>query len=295
MLGHLAVPDLDEESKPASLSKKIIDLLKTDLEFEGIIISDALEMKAISENFTSGLASELSLRAGNHIALIPEDADEAIEHLVNVFKTDLEFRKEVQTKIEKIRELKSWVNSVKPITQEGSQKDRFLQHEKIALQIARRAIEINAPKILTPIDESKQIAMFAFLQSDHSFKQASMFFNLMQSATEGDIDFAYINEEISHKDLVSLRTGILEADVIIFANFYRSEAYNGGIGTADKIAEIQHEIAGDISKINIFFGNPYLSESLRSDMEIKAFSDSLCSLGAVTMILTGRELGEEKN
>lgn len=295
MIGHLAVPTIDDSTVPASLSKKIInDILIDELGFDGLIISDALEMNSISENYTSGLAAELALRAGNHIALIPEDAEEAIKHIEEIIKTDLDFRKTLEKNIKKIKELKNWTNSIKLPKFEGTRKDRFLQHEKFALQIARRSIEIHASKILTPISDDKQIAAFAFLQSDHSFKQASMFFNLMQSATETNLDFAFINEDIKEEDIASLRTGTIDADIVVFANFYRSEAYLGNLGLAEKIAEIQHKLAAHIPRINVFFGNPYLSEHLHSDTTVKAFSDSLCSLASVVMMLTGRELGEEE-
>ncbi|MDC1068980.1 glycoside hydrolase family 3 N-terminal domain-containing protein [Candidatus Kapabacteria bacterium] len=294
MLGHLAVPAFDTSLTPASLSKPIIqDLLIKELGFDGIIISDALEMKSISNNYSSGLASELSLRAGNHIALIPEDASEAISHLESIIKNDLDFKNELIAKAEKIRELIKWTDS-RPIPKvDGLRKDRFLQHEKFALQIARKTIEIRAPKILTPIDNKKQVAAFAFLQSDSSFPNASMFFNLLQSATENDIDFGFVNHELKEDDLVALRSGITESDVVIFANFYKSHAYSGNIGFADKLGEIQHRLAGGIPRINLFFGNPYLDDQLRSDMSVKAFSDSLCSLASVVMLLTGRELGED--
>lgn len=294
MIGHLSVPAYDNSNLTASLSKKIVqDLLIDELGFDGIVISDALEMKAISEHYSSGEASELSLRAGNHIALIPENPDEAIEHLVRVIKNDNDFKQKLISNIEKINVHKNWAKNKKLQIPDKKRSDRFLQHEKFALQIARKSIEISAPKILTPLPEDIQIAAFAFLQSDHSFSQASMFFNLLQSATEVDIDFAFINEDIEERDLMGLMEGIVDAELIVFANFYRAEAYNGGIGSGQKISEIQKRIAGSRDILNIYFGNPYLSKSIDSQMEIKAFSDSLCSLAASVMILTGKSLDEE--
>ena len=47
--------------------------------------------------------------------------------------------------------------------------------------------------------------------------------------------------------------------------------------------------------INIFFGNPYLSDNLPAELTIKTFSDSLSSLASATMVLTGKELINDDN
>ncbi len=74
MVGHLIVPSLDDSNLPASLSKKIItDLLKEELKFNGIVITDAMNMGAIKENFDYKDAAVKAINAGNDIILMPID------------------------------------------------------------------------------------------------------------------------------------------------------------------------------------------------------------------------------
>jgi beta-N-acetylhexosaminidase len=63
MLGHLLLPRLDPD-RPATFSPVVIDLLRDRLAFHGLVVSDALEMGAISNTVSLPVAAELALTAG---------------------------------------------------------------------------------------------------------------------------------------------------------------------------------------------------------------------------------------
>jgi len=80
MIGHLNVPALDPSKTPASLSKLIIhDFLQQKMKFKGLVVSDALNMEAITENYGKVEAAVKSFEAGCDILLMPEDVPGAIE------------------------------------------------------------------------------------------------------------------------------------------------------------------------------------------------------------------------
>ena len=89
MSAHLSIPVLDgRDNRPSSLSKNIVDsLLKNDMGFQGLIVTDALEMKGLTKYFNSTQAAIESFKAGNDILLIPEDATKAINGLIDAFRT----------------------------------------------------------------------------------------------------------------------------------------------------------------------------------------------------------------
>lgn len=71
MAGHLIVPEIDKEN-PATLSKALLtDLLKEDLGYEGIIITDALNMGAVANMYSSGQLCKMAVKAGVDILLMP--------------------------------------------------------------------------------------------------------------------------------------------------------------------------------------------------------------------------------
>lgn len=87
MTAHIALPSITGDYTPATLSTKVInDILRQDLGFKGVVITDAVNMGAISDNYTSEEVYKYSINAGVDIILMPEDAKEAIniiEKLVN--------------------------------------------------------------------------------------------------------------------------------------------------------------------------------------------------------------------
>ncbi|MGH9144203.1 MAG: beta-N-acetylhexosaminidase [Vicinamibacterales bacterium] len=70
MTAHVLVPSLDEK-RPASLSRRIVfDLLRNELQYEGLIISDDLEMKAIAASYAVPEAAVMAIEAGCDAVLI---------------------------------------------------------------------------------------------------------------------------------------------------------------------------------------------------------------------------------
>ena len=78
MVSHATVPALDGDNVPSSLSGKVItDTLRGELGFEGVVITDALDMTAITEYYTSEEAAVMALEAGADMLLMPEDFEAA--------------------------------------------------------------------------------------------------------------------------------------------------------------------------------------------------------------------------
>ena len=74
MVGHVNVPALDDDNNPASMSKAVItDMLRGELGYDGVIITDALNMSAISQYYSSEQAAIMALKAGCDMLLMPED------------------------------------------------------------------------------------------------------------------------------------------------------------------------------------------------------------------------------
>lgn len=78
MVTHATAPALDEDNVPSSLSKKVItDILRGELGFEGVVITDALDMTAITDYYTPEEAAVMALEAGADMLLMPEDFEKA--------------------------------------------------------------------------------------------------------------------------------------------------------------------------------------------------------------------------
>ncbi len=107
MIGHLALPKLTNNNTPASLSKEIItDLLKNKLGYQGLVITDALNMKALTNYYTHQEIYEMAINAGVDLILMPQDITEAISLIkdsINKGTIKIEQINESVTKILKLK------------------------------------------------------------------------------------------------------------------------------------------------------------------------------------------------
>ena len=80
MVGHIAAPAVTGDMTPATLSRQLVtDILKGELGFTGLVITDAMNMGAITKTHAPGEAAVGALAAGCDIILVPEDLPEAFE------------------------------------------------------------------------------------------------------------------------------------------------------------------------------------------------------------------------
>jgi beta-N-acetylhexosaminidase len=80
MSAHIAVPALDDPELPATLSSKILTgVLRDEMGFDGLVVTDALDMGGISNGFSVGDASVRALEAGADVLLMPTDPKAAID------------------------------------------------------------------------------------------------------------------------------------------------------------------------------------------------------------------------
>lgn len=107
MIGHLAVPSITKDDTPASLSKEIItDLLKNELGYNGLVITDALNMDALTNEYTEEEIYINAINAGVDILLMPDFDNETIEIITNAIANGTIAIEEIDNSVEKILELK---------------------------------------------------------------------------------------------------------------------------------------------------------------------------------------------
>jgi beta-N-acetylhexosaminidase len=103
MSGHIAVPALAPQDVPATLSPAILTgLLRNELGFHGLVITDALGMGAIVTGFGGGEAAVRALQAGADSLLMPADPDVAIRAVVAAVQSGKLTRARIQSSVAKL-------------------------------------------------------------------------------------------------------------------------------------------------------------------------------------------------
>ena len=86
MVGHILTPNITDSSTPATLSGTMISILRDELEFDGVIITDAMNMAAISDEHSSAEAAVKAIQAGVDMILMPVDFHDAVTGVMNAVK-----------------------------------------------------------------------------------------------------------------------------------------------------------------------------------------------------------------
>ncbi len=287
MVGHLAVPALDPTMLPATLSPAIVSgLLRTELGFGGLIITDAMDMKAITNGWPGGEAAVLALEAGVDIVLMPDNIVQAIDAIEQAVVSGRLTRERLEQSAERILEAKRWCGAIGG-EQPKSKKPPFDidEHRRLALETAEMALRWhgNAAELL-PITKYPAIAGFAVV-NESTIEAATSFFTYVAQWYEGDCHFAFIDETIADEDLELLVGGIDDAELILFPIFIRAQAYRGSVGVPARIVDAAKFLSAGRPMLALLFGNPYLRDSFPADAHLCAFSDSEGSLAAAATAL----------
>lgn len=104
MVAHLFVPALEKQYHiPATISKSIVtDLLKKQIGYKGLIITDALNMGAVSKHYKAGVLDALAFEAGNDLMLFSEDVKLGKQEILKKIKSGSISKKRIEESVKKI-------------------------------------------------------------------------------------------------------------------------------------------------------------------------------------------------
>jgi beta-glucosidase-like glycosyl hydrolase/CubicO group peptidase (beta-lactamase class C family) len=216
MVAHLNVPALESrEGFPSSLSYHIVtDILKDELQFEGLIYTDALNMKGASNYSEPGDIDLAAFQAGNDVLLISEDVPKAITKIIEAYNSGDVSEERLAYSVKKILQAKYKVglNNFKPIETEHLVEDlNRIQDITLSEILFENAITVIKNKEdLLPIRtlEKKKIAYVKMGDDD-----GSVFFEELQKYTKV--------HEVSADNLDELITKLSAYNTVIIG-FHRS-------------------------------------------------------------------------
>lgn len=127
MIAHLSIPALDNTPNlPSTLSKPIVSkLLQDDLGFQGLIYSDAMNMKGVTKFFSNGRADAMGLEAGMDLLEFTEDVPKAIEEIKKSIAEGRLTQAIINARCYKVLQAKAWVGltNFQPIKLENLYED----------------------------------------------------------------------------------------------------------------------------------------------------------------------------
>lgn len=151
MVGHIQLPQVEPDKKlPSSLSKNVLNILRKDLGFKGLIITDELNMKGITKNFPLQIASQMALNAGVDLLLYNHNEKSttgAYEYIKGRLLKDKSLLKRIEESYKRITVVK------KKYVLRGKRNDTAIRRNgETAKELARKVVHwIKKDLFFTPV------------------------------------------------------------------------------------------------------------------------------------------------
>jgi beta-glucosidase-like glycosyl hydrolase/CubicO group peptidase (beta-lactamase class C family) len=290
MIGHLHVPQLDNSpNTPASVSEKIIkEYLQRDMNFNGLVVTDALNMRGLLKYFPTGAAEVKAFQAGNDLLLQTGNLDVAYGALHQKILDSTLSVNDLDHKVKKVLMSKYWVglNKYKPIDFSNLLLDLNNQQSKDLTQkiFDKAATVVKDDEGLIPLANSQNVSYASLSiagKADNVFQKTMSYysnitnFNLPFKPSKSS-DWTWVVEQAAQKDLVIV--GVHEMHNLDSRNF----------GVVPETIKIIRELQKQTKVVVCVFGNPY-SLKLFDEFEtvICGFEDEAEAHIAVANIIFG--------
>lgn len=126
MVGHISFPNIIGDATPATMSSKIVtDILRNELNYNGIIITDAMGMGAILNYYDGDQACVNAIKAGCDMVLMPQDLEKAYMAVYNAVKNGEISEEQINKSVERIVNLKLKMDDSAVTPKETSEDDYY--------------------------------------------------------------------------------------------------------------------------------------------------------------------------
>jgi beta-N-acetylhexosaminidase len=278
MIAHLYSPALDGQTMiPASLSREVTsNLLKKKLSFKGIILTDSLRMKGLTDYLPEEKAAIEALKAGVDILLHPADPERLIHSLCQEAMKNTFLIRRIDQAEAKIRKVKKKLIPSHQIS--------FPQSSlELSLRIARNSITLikDAEQVI-PL-HAHSLPELLIIQNNPSAAKGEVFFEEFRNRIGGTQAFFF------PPDWEGLFPHLKEEEPVICAIFSKIRAYQKCLFPSLAVKNYLHKLL-DTNKsiIMIYLGNPYLIfEFPEASCSLCTFSDSVVSQKAAVEAIFG--------
>ncbi len=270
MIGHLYIPALQGENKvPASLSKAIVtDLLQNEIQFDGLIVTDALNMNAVTKYFSVADAAIMAVRAGNDILLMPPEDNITIDALVSAVRDNLISVERINHSVRKILAAKRWLELKKTENQNNLNGNMDLirnSNYRLARDIAEHSITlVKNENNLIPLDTSSTVRVGCITITDGLKTDKKEIFEKLVSGSYKRTKTYIIDRKSTGRDYSRALRIARSSDFILLPVFMRLRSENDSLIIAYHEKFIKQILRNRKPVIIISLDDPYLLSVLPS-------------------------------
>lgn len=287
MVAHMNIPSLDSTPNiPSSISKKVVtDILRNELGFKGLTVTDAMDMNGVKKNFPNGEADVMAIEAGHDLLEISENSARAINLVEQAIKSGRISGADVDSRVKKVLAAKLWLglDKIQPVNLNNLYQDLNSPSAKTLVQrLADASITVlKTDKGIQKFDDKKETAIVSVGIStvqDFEIGLPSQLSSSKQFFVKGD------ESEDVLKELLKEARGFKQIILAIHDNRSRPRSELNFNEATQKFVD---KLAGRRT-ISVLFTNPYAMNSVevqRSSAIILAYQNDFFMQKAAVKVL----------
>src|SRR5580698_1691250 len=262
MTAHLNVPALEPDNLPATVSSKILTgVLREELDFHGLVVTDAMDMQGLAMMFDSAEASVRAIEAGADVLLMPKRPEEAIRGVVAAVEQGRISRKRLDESVNRVLAAKARLGlrgkklvdleaiaDVVDSPESGERAQQVAEHAVTLVKDSRDSLPVRHPEstCLIALTEGRRSQQGIRLIDEVKKRAPNMTTTVLDPAmTKSDLD--QVSEKTSN------------CTEIIAAAYVTVSAYRGNVTLPGGYPDFLNTLlAGKIPVMLVALGNPYL-------------------------------------
>ncbi|MEX2585735.1 MAG: glycoside hydrolase family 3 N-terminal domain-containing protein [Balneolaceae bacterium] len=311
MTAHIALPELTGDPQlPATHSQQILtDLLRNELGFEGLIVTDALDMYGIDHFHSREEAAIRAVEAGADLLLLPPDPHTAVDAIVSAVRLGEISENRIDQSVRRILSAKRAVG----LHQQANSIDLnhiretvgHAHHRDLAETIARRSITlVRNEKQLFPLratagrrillitirDEEDQRTAIHRYSSPHTSEPAGTYFTSRFREYHPLFEQRLLDPRSNRQEVDDLITAAKTADLILVHSYAIARSGGGDLTLPDHMEEALKQLDDLDKPLGVLsFGDPYfIRYTPDADAYLTAWSSSEVSVSAAVETIVGR-------
>jgi len=258
MVAHLNVPALDTGGIATTLSEKVVTgLLKNELGYNGLVFTDALNMKGVTKYYDPGVVDMKAFIAGNDVLLFSEDVPKAIEEIRKAIRNGDITSEEIDMRCRKTLAAKLWVglDHYKPVETRHLVEDLNTSMDSyLNMQLAEASLTmLNNKNGLLPLNELDTLKIACVSVGVSGLTK----FQKVVSRYTGVDNFA-LPKTATADEVKNLQSKLLGYNLILTGLHGMAVYPRNNFGVSENELSFLQWVAASGKGVITVFGNPYL-------------------------------------
>ena len=277
MIAHIEMPSVDPTpGTPATLSRPVATgLLRGDLGFDGLVVTDSMQMRGVTSAMSAGDAAVRAVKAGNDIVLhSPDDAEAATALKAAITRGEIDIA-QVDASVARILRAKArlGLHTAKTVNLDAvPQKVGTREHLAVADEVSRRSItlikdERNAVPLSVP--STSQVLFLSVLDYPSGWNIAAPSRTFLPELKKRwpSVTAVELSDRTTPSEIELVRALASRYDAVVAAVYVRASSGSGRLDLAAPVTALLRDLARRTAEnktpfVAVSFGNPYVAATL---------------------------------